>query len=309
MLYGLFIRDGKLLGREHYIIEDVSDLSDAQVLKAFIERFYANAVIIPKEIIISHDIEDQDIIETWLKQRAGIKINLLVPKIGNKNKLLKMVEKNAQAYLEQFKDKIDQEQMKVQGLRAFFHDNFGIQMTRFRVEAYDISNIFGTFSVGSMVVFEGGEKKKSDFRKFNIKTIEGQNDYGAMQEVIYRRFKRGIEERGHQKSMKHRFDIFPDFLLIDGGIGHVSSVQAVMDALNLKIPVLGMVKDRRHKTKDLVYQGNIYSISEYPEVYKFIYKVQEEVHRFAIEHHKTLRLNAMTQSILDDIPGVGKKEE
>lgn len=302
-----FIRDGKLLGREHYIIEDVSDLSDGQVLKAFIERFYANAVIIPKEIIIGHEIEDQDIIESWLKQKAGIKINLLIPKIGNKNKLLKMVEKNAQAYLEQFKDKIDQEQMKVQELKAFFHESFGIQMTRFRVEAYDISNIFGTFSVGSMVVFEGGEKKKSDFRKFNIKTIEGQNDYGAMQEVIYRRFKRGIEERGHQKSMKHRFDIFPDFLLIDGGIGHVSSVQAVMDALGLKIPVLGMVKDRRHKTKDLVFKGEIYNISNYPEVYKFIYKVQEEVHRFAIEHHKTLRLNAMTQSILDDIPGVGKK--
>jgi excinuclease ABC subunit C len=180
-------------------------------------------------------------------------------------------------------------------------------MTRFRVEAYDISNIFGSFSVGSMVVFEGGEKKKSDFRKFNIKTIEGQNDYGAMQEVIYRRFKRGIEERGHQKSMKHKFDIFPDFLLIDGGIGHVSSVQAVMDALNIKIPVLGMVKDRRHKTKDLVFKGKVYSIAEHAEVYRFIYKVQEEVHRFAIEHHKTLRLNAMTESILDDIPGVGKK--
>jgi excinuclease ABC subunit C len=158
-----------------------------------------------------------------------------------------------------------------------------------------------------MVVFEGGKKKKSDFRKFNIKTIEGANDYGSMQEVLYRRFKRGLDERQGNKSLENKFDIFPDVLLIDGGAAHASVVEDVMDAFGLDIPVLGMVKDRKHKTKGLVYKGIEYNIGQYPDLYKFIYAVQEEVHRFAIEHHKTLRLKAMTKSVLDGIPGVGKK--
>jgi len=302
-----FVRNGKLLGREHYIIEEVEGLSDQEVLRAFVERFYASAIIIPKEILIPLDLEDQEVIEDWLRGNVNHRVSFVVPKIGDKNKLLKMVIKNAEAYLDQFKEKIDQEYEKVNHLKTYFKETFHIQLDRLRVEAYDISNIFGSFSVGSMVVFEGGEKKKSDFRKFNIRTIDGQDDYGAMQEVIYRRFKRGLEERESQKSVKNKFDIFPDLLLIDGGIGHVSVVQEVMDALGLDIPVLGMVKDRRHKTKDLVYKGQAYHIADDPQVYRFIYKVQEEVHRFAIEHHKTLRLNAMTQSVLDGIPGVGKK--
>lgn len=302
-----FVRTGKLLGREHYILEDLEALSDQDVLKAFVERFYGNAVIIPKEILIPQALKDQDVIETWLRGKVKHKVDFVVPKIGDKFKLIRMVEKNAQAYLEQFKDKIDHEHEKIEDLKAYFKSTFKIVVDRLRVEAYDISNIFGEFSVGSMVVFEAGQKKKSDFRKFNIKTIEGANDYGSMQEVIYRRFKRGLEERESRESAKHRFDIFPDFLLIDGGLGHVSVVQDVLDALGLSIPVLGMVKDRRHRTKDLVYRGEVYTIADKPEVYKFIYKVQEEVHRFAIEHHKTLRLNAMTLSVLDGIPGVGKK--
>lgn len=302
-----FVRQGKLLGREQYIIDDLEGVSDASVMTEFLERFYANAMIIPKEILISCEVEHQELIEDWLKQKTNKKISLVVPKIGEKAKLIKLVEKNAQEYIEKFSEKIEAERERIKTLKWYFNELFGIKMEKFRVEAYDISNIFGAFSVGSMVVFEGGKKKKSDFRKFNIKTIEGANDYGSMQEVLYRRFKRGLEEREGKKSLDNKFDIFPDALLIDGGAQHASVVEDVMAAFGLDIPVLGMVKDHKHKTKGLVYRGIEYNISQYPDLYKFIYAIQEEVHRFAIEHHKTLRLKAMTKSVLDGIPGVGKK--
>lgn len=302
-----FVRDGKLLGREQYVIDDLEGVSDEAVLTEFMERFYSNAMIIPKEILISCDVEDQTLMEDWLKQRMGKKVSLVIPKIGEKAKLIKLVEKNAQEYIDKFKEKIEAEKTRIANLQDIFYQLFNIKMEKFRVEAYDISNIFGTFSVGSMVVFEGGKKKKSDFRKFNIKTIEGANDYGSMQEVLYRRFKRGLEERAGRKALENRFDIFPDILLIDGGLQHASVIEDVMNAFGLTIPVLGMVKDHKHKTKALVYRGIEYNIKQYPELYKFIYAIQEEVHRFAIEHHKTLRLKAMTKSVLDGIPGVGKK--
>ncbi|MBN2796418.1 MAG: excinuclease ABC subunit UvrC [Clostridia bacterium] len=302
-----FIRQGKLLGREQYVIDALEDVSDEVLMGEFIERFYANAMIIPKEILISRQVEEQELIEAWLKQKTNKKIQLVLPKIGEKAKLIRLVEKNAQEYIEKFSEKIEAERERIDQLKSYFYELFMIKMQRFRVEAYDISNIFGAFSVGSMVVFEGGLKKKSDYRKFNIKTIEGANDYGSMQEVLYRRFKRGIEERTGAKKLENKFDIFPDVLLIDGGAQHASVVEDVMEALSLEIPVLGMVKDRKHKTKALVYKGIEYDIKQYPELYKFIYGIQEEVHRFAIEHHKTLRLHAMTASVLDDIPGIGKK--
>lgn len=302
-----FIRQGKLLGREQYVLDHLESVSNEGVMSEFLERFYTNAMIIPKEILISCEIEAQELLETWLRQKAGYKVQIAVPKIGPKAKLMQMVEKNAQEYIDKFKEKIEAERERISQLKWYFKTLFDIDMERFRVEAYDISNIFGTFSVGSMVVFENGKKKKSDYRKFNIKTIEGANDYGSMQEVLYRRFKRGLEERQGSKSLENKFDIFPDVLLIDGGAAHANVVEEVMDAFGLDIPVLGMVKDRKHKTKALVYKNIEYNIAQYPEVYKFIYSIQEEVHRFAIEHHKTLRLKAMTKSVLDGIPGVGKK--
>lgn len=302
-----FVRDGKLLGREQYVVDAMDDMLDGDILTEFLERFYANAMIIPKEILISRELEDVDLMEEWLKKRMGKKVKLLVPKIGEKAKLIRLVEKNAEEYIEKFKEKIEAERERVTQLKDLFYQLFNITMEKFRVEAYDISNIFGTFSVGSMVVFEGGHKKKSDYRKFNIKTIEGANDYGSMQEVLYRRFKRGLEERSGKKALENKFDIFPDVLLIDGGAQHAAVVEEVMEAFGLNIPVIGMVKDHKHKTRALVYKGFEYDLSLYRELYKFIYAVQEEVHRFAIEHHKTLRLKAMTQSVLDGIPGVGKK--
>lgn len=302
-----FVRQGKLLGREQYVIDHTEGVSDSLVMTEFLERFYSNAMIIPKEVLISTEVENHDLMEAWLKKKVGSKVNLVLPKIGEKAKLIKLVTKNAEEYIEKFKEKIEAERERIEKLKWYFNELFGFEMEKLRVEAYDISNIFGTFSVGSMVVFEGGRKKKSDYRKFNIKTIEGANDYGSMQEVLYRRFKRGLEERAGKKALDNKFDIFPDLLLIDGGLAHASVVEDVMEAFDLKIPVIGMVKDHKHKTKALVYRGIEYNIKQYPELYKFIYAVQEEVHRFAIEHHKTLRLKAMTKSVLDGIPGVGKK--
>lgn len=301
-----FVRQGKLLGREQYVLDDLEGVKDQAVMTEFLERFYSNAMIIPKEILISCEVEDHDLMEDWLKKRMGKKVSLIIPKIGEKAKLIRLVQKNAEEYIAKFSEKIEAEREKIKNLKWYFEELFEIKMEKFRAEAYDISNIFGTFSVGSMVVFEGGKKKKSDYRKFNIKTIEGANDYGSMQEVLYRRFKRGLEEREQKKSLDNKFDIFPDILLIDGGATHASVVEDVMEAFGLNIPVLGMVKDRKHKTKALVYRGIEYNIKQYPELYKFIYAIQEEVHRFAIEHHKTLRLKAMTKSVLDGIPGVGK---
>ncbi len=301
-----FVRQGKLLGREQYVLDDLEGVRNEVVMTEFLERFYTNAMIIPKEILISTEVEDQELMESWLKQKMGRKVSLVVPKIGEKAKLIKLVEKNAEEYIAKFSEKIEAEREKIKNLKWYFKELFEIDMNKFRVEAYDISNIFGTFSVGSMVVFEGGKKKKSDYRKFNIKTIEGANDYGSMQEVLYRRFKRGLEEREGSKSLDNKFDIFPDALLIDGGLQHASVIEDVMEAFGLNIPVLGMVKDHKHKTKALVYRGIEYNIKQYPDLYKFIYAIQEEVHRFAIEHHKTLRLKAMTKSVLDSIPGVGK---
>ena len=302
-----FIRQGKLLSRENYILDDVGDITDTFLMEEFLERFYSNAVIIPKEIIISRNIIEKELLEDWLSQKVSKKIDLIVPKIGEKAKLIRLVEKNAKEYIDKFSEKIESERNRVKIIKEKFFEYFGITVDKIRIEAYDISNIFGAFSVGSMVVFEGGVKKKSDYRKFNIKTIEGPNDYGSMQEVLFRRFKRGIEEREGSKKIENKFDIFPEILLIDGGASHASVVEDVISALNLNIPVIGMVKNEKHKTRALVYKGIEVDISSCMELYRFIYTVQEEVHRFAIEHHKTLRLKAMTKSLLDDIPGVGKK--
>lgn len=302
-----FIREGKLLGRENYILDDVSTMDDSVLMSEFIERFYSNAMIIPKEIVISREIDDKELLEEWLKKKANKKIDLITPKIGDKAKLIRLVEKNAKEYIDKFSEKIDADRKKIETLKENFKELFNLDLEKLRVEAYDISNIFGAFSVGSMVVFESGVKKKSDYRKFNIKTIEGANDYGSMQEVLFRRFKRGLEERQGAKKLENKFDVFPEVLLIDGGLQHVSVVKDVMNALQLDIPVVGMVKDHRHKTKALVYNNEEVDISKHQTLYRFIYSVQEEVHRFAIEHHKTLRLKAMTKSVLDDVPGIGKK--
>ncbi len=299
-----FMRDGKLLGREHYMLD--FEVSAGYMLSEFLKRFYTNAMIIPKEILLSSLPDEKELIEEFLCNKRGSKVSLQIPKIGDKKRLVELVEENAKDYLEKFSHKIESEQKKIEDLKIYFKELFDIEADRLRVEAYDISNIFGAYSVGSMVVFENGKKKRNDYRKFNIKTIEGADDYGSMREVISRRFHQGLEER-KKKSLDNKFDIFPDMLLIDGGQTHVNAVESVMDEMNIDIPVLGMVKDRKHKTRALIYKNEEYDISGFMDLYRFIYKVQEEVHRFAIEHHKTLRLKAMKKSILDDIPGIGKK--
>lgn len=306
-----FVRNGKVIGREHFTFADVEGTTEKEILSSFIKQFYAGATYIPKEILIKERIEDDELVKTWLSQRLGRKVHIQYPVRGEKKKIVDLVTKNAAEYMEKFKERIDLEKNRVDTIKAKLKEKLSMDREPYRIESYDISNIYGVFSVGSMVVYEDCKKKRSDFRRFKIKTIEGANDYGSMQEVLYRRFRRGLEERDIADNIfdkdKQKFNMFPDLLLIDGGKGHVNAVQDVLDALKIDIKVAGMVKDDKHKTNRLYVDGEMISIKEDREVYRFLYEVQEEVHRFAIEYHKSLRDKAMVHSVLDEIDGVGAK--
>lgn len=303
-----YVRDGKIFGRDQYIIEDTKDIKQSDLVYDFMAQYYSGVEKIPKDILVSTAPTDNELIEEWLNIRANHKVNMILPKIGEKKKLVKMVTDNAKEYLTNFETKIDDDLKKKNDIKKMLEDKLGLDDI-YRIEAYDISNIYGVFSVGSMVVYENYKKKSSDYRRFKVKTIEGSNDYGSMQEVLFRRFSRGIEEREKYEkngmNLDQKFNLFPDVLFIDGGVGHVNSVLDILNALKLYIPVVGMVKDDKHRTDKLYYDGDFIEIKDTPELYRFVYAVQEEVHRFAIDHHKSLRTKGMTSSILDDIDGVG----
>jgi len=303
-----YVRDGKIFGRDQYIIEDTKDVEQSDLVYDFMAQYYSGVEKIPKDILVSTTPTDNELIEEWLNIRANHKVNMIVPKIGEKKKLIEMVTDNAKEYLTNFETKIDDDLKKKNDIKKMLEDKLRIDDI-YRIEAYDISNIYGVFSVGSMVVYENYKKKSSDYRRFKVKTIEGSNDYGSMQEVLFRRFSRGIEEREKYEkngmNLDQKFNLFPDVLFIDGGVGHVNSVLDILNALKLYIPVVGMVKDDKHRTDRLYYDGDFIEIKDTPELYRFVYGVQEEVHRFAIDHHRYLRTKGMTSSILDDIDGVG----
>ncbi|MGB3367179.1 MAG: excinuclease ABC subunit UvrC [Acidaminobacteraceae bacterium] len=303
-----YVRDGKIFGRDQYIIEETKDLEQPDLVYDFMAQYYSGVEKFPKDILVSIAPTDNELIEEWLDIRANHKVNLTVPKIGEKKKLVKMVADNAKEYLTNFETKIDDDLKKKNDIKKMLEEKLGLDDI-YRIEAYDISNIYGVFSVGSMVVYENYKKKSSDYRRFKVKTIEGSNDYGSMQEVLFRRFSRGIEEREKYEkngmNLDQKFNLFPDVLFIDGGVGHVNSVLDILNALKLYIPVVGMVKDDKHRTDKLYYDGDFIEIKDTPELYRFVYAIQEEVHRFAIDHHKSLRTKGMTSSILDDIDGVG----
>lgn len=304
-----FVRGGLLLGREHFIFDDTKDETTAHILNQFILQFYGGTAYLPREILLSEPVEDQESFEEWLSQKAGKRVYFLVPKIGDKKKLIEMVHQNAVEYLDKFYQQSKQKQMEQVQLLENLKDMLSLPSLPKRIEAFDISNTMGVFSVGSMVVYEMAEKKKSDYRRFKVKTIEGPNDYGSMMEILYRRFKRGKDEKAGLVSGVHRFDRLPDLLLIDGGKGHVHAVEAVIKALQIDVPVVGMVKDQKHRSHALYYQGQTIQMDRHGGLYRFISSIQDEVHRFAITYHRSLRDKTMTQSILDDIDGIGPKRK
>jgi excinuclease ABC subunit C len=297
-----FVRKGKLIGREQYIFEDVIGTGDSEILSDFIGQFYSGASYIPKEVIVGHMPENKEALEEWLTQIGKRNVKLLLPQKGEKKKLILMLEKNAEEYLEKFYEKVYKENILINKNLTNLRDILELEEIPNRIEAYDISNILGVYSVGTMVVYEKGRKKNSDYRRFKIKTIEGPNDYGSMQEVLYRRMNRQIN--GDEES-KMKFGAMPDLILIDGGKGQVNKVVEVMEALRVNVPVAGLVKDDKHRTDRLYYKGQMITIKNNMDLYRFLGGIQEEVHRYAIAYHKSLRDKGLIKSPLDEIKGVG----
>lgn len=302
-----YVRDGKLIGRESFQVQPQVGEGKAEVIAAFIKQYYAHGALIPKEIIVEEMNGEFATIEEWLQNKKGSGIKFIIPQRGEKKALLEMAKQNILQMKDVLENRIENEEEKTQHLTNLLKETLGIQGKMERIEAYDISNTSGIDSVGVMVVFENGKKRKKDYRKFKIKTIEGPNDYGSLQEVIYRRFKNYLEVKTSRS--ENSFEKRPDLLLIDGGEKQAAAVQKVLDAMKLDVPVVGMVKDEKHRTRDLVYQGRLVNLKQSQELYRFIYFIQEEVHRFAIEYHKNLRGKSVSRSILDQIPGIGEKRK
>lgn len=307
-----FVRDGKIVGREHFILEDTFNEERSNILSSFIKQFYIGAAYIPKEILIEEDIEDIETIAKWLETKRGSKVNLIVPRRGDKLGLIQMVQKNANEMLKQYGDRFLRKYRE--NIKALEEIKYILELDDLpnRIEAFDISNISGVESVGSMVVFEKGEAKKSDYRRFKIRTIQTPNDYGSMEEVLKRRFIRGIEE----KDLMNKADIeikgfsnFPDLIMIDGGKGQVNIVLRVLENLGINIPVCGLVKDDFHKTRGIIFNNLEYHLQEDSKGFRLIYKIQEEAHRFAISYHRSLRSKSLFKSELDDIKGIGDKRK
>ncbi len=304
-----FIRGGKLIGREHFYMTHVSGSEKEQVLLDFVKQFYAGTPFIPKELMLQREIEDIDVLEKWLSARKGSRVHIRIPKKGTKEKLVELAAKNAALVLSQDKEKIKREEGRTIGAVKEIASLIGIEGIS-RMEAYDISNISGFANVGSMVVYEKGKPKRSDYRKFKIKTVSGPDDYACMKEVLTRRFLHGMEEQKELdlKEMEKEFGSFtkfPDLILMDGGKGQVNIALEVLDELHIDIPVCGMVKDDNHRTRGLYFNNEEIPIDRNSEGFKLITRVQDEAHRFAIEYHRSLRGKSQVKSVLDDIPGVG----
>ncbi len=303
-----FIRGGKMIGRDHFFLHTAGEGKTA-VLSSFIKQFYAGTAMIPKEIMIESEIEDREIIETWLSNRRGTKVQIRVPKKGTKEKLVELAKNNAKLVLEKDKERLKREEGRTIGAVKEISKLLNLSSTQ-RMEAYDISNISGFQSVGSMVVYENGKPKRSDYRKFRIKTVEGPNDYASMEEVLTRRFEHGMEEKQQQKEKNQEeqygsFTRFPDLILMDGGKGQVHSALSVLEKLKLEIPVCGMVKDDKHRTRGLYYKNQEIPIEKDSEAFRLITRIQDEAHRFAIEYHRSLRSKNQIHSVLDEIAGIG----
>lgn len=304
-----FVRDGKLIGREHFYMTHVEGYDMAQILLDFVKQFYAGTPYIPRELMLQEEIADIEILEKWLSSRKGSRVYLRVPKKGAKEKLVELAAQNAHLVLSQDKERIRREEGRTIGAMKEIGALLQLENVS-RMEAFDISNISGFANVGSMVVFEKGKAKRSDYRKFRIQSVSGPDDYACMKEVLTRRFIHGMEEKEelNRKAINQEFGSFtkfPDLLLMDGGRGQVNIALQVLEELHLEIPVCGMVKDDNHRTRGLYYQNVEIPIDTYSEGFKLITRIQDEAHRFAIEYHRSLRSKAQVKSVLDEIPGVG----
>lgn len=304
-----FVRDGRLIGREHYYMTHVSENDRAGILENFVKQFYAGTPFIPRELMLQYEIGDSELIETWLSKRKGSRVHLKVPKIGSREKLVELAAQNARHILEQDRERLKREEGRTIGAAKEIAALLGLDRLD-RMEAFDISNINGFENVGSMVVFEKGRPKPSDYRKFRIRTVSGPDDYACMREVLTRRFRHGQEEMRllEEKNMDRElgsFTRFPDLLMMDGGRGQVNIALSVLEELDLHIPVCGMVKDDNHRTRGLYFHNVELPIDTHSEGFKLITRIQDEAHRFAIEYHRSLRGKAQVKSVLDEIPGVG----
>ena len=304
-----FVRDGRLIGREHYYMTHVDGCDKAQILEDFVKQFYAGTPFIPKELMLQEEISDIEILEKWLSTRKQEKVYIRVPKKGTKEKLVELAAQNAHLVLSQDKERIKREEGRTIGAVREIATLLELENVN-RMEAFDISNISGFANVGSMVVFEKGKAKRSDYRKFRIQSVSGPDDYGCMKEVLTRRFLHGMSEKEELEEKETdlqfgSFTKFPDLLLMDGGKGQVNIALQVLEELHLAIPVCGMVKDDNHRTRGLYYHNEEIPIDTHSEGFKLITRIQDEAHRFAIEYHRSLRSKAQVKSVLDDIPGVG----
>lgn len=306
-----FIRDGKLIGREHFHMNIPVGEQQSQTIVSFIKQFYAGTPFIPKELMIQEEIEEQGILEEWLSAKRGQRVHIRVPKKGTKERMVELAKRNAQLVLAQDKERIKREEGRTIGAMKEIADLLGLEHIN-RVEAFDISNISGYNSVGSMVVYEKGKPKNSDYRKFKIKSVAGPDDYASMEEVLTRRFRHGMEERQEMKEKQLEeelgsFTKFPDLIMMDGGKGQVHIAEKVLWELKLNIPVCGMVKDDNHRTRGLYFHDVELPIDTHSEGFRLITRIQDEAHRFAIEFHRSLRSKTQVHSILDDIEGIGEK--
>ncbi len=305
-----FVRAGKLIGREHYYMTNVSGMSGRDILQQFIQQFYAGTPFLPRELMLQEAVEDMEVLEQWLSGKRGSRVYLRVPMKGTKEKLVELAAQNAALILSKDKEKIRREEGRTIGavreIAALLHlEHIS------RMEAFDISNISGFENVGSMVVYEKGKPKRSDYRKFKIRTVSGPDDYACMKEVLTRRFVHGMEEREELSAKKMdaeygSFTKFPDLLLMDGGKGQVNIALEVLKELQIDIPVCGMVKDDNHRTRGLYFHNEEIPIDKHSEGFKLITRIQDEAHRFAIEYHRSLRSKTQVKSVLEDIPGVGE---
>lgn len=299
-----FVRGGKLIGRDHFYLRAAINDTKSSILNSFIKQFYSGTPFIPKELVLQTEVEDHEILEQWMTQKRGSKVYIKVPKKGTKEKLVELAEKNAEMVLEQDRERIKREEARTSGAVRELEELLKLsQITR--IEAFDISNTSGIESVGSMVVYENGKPKRSDYRKFKIKWVKGPNDYASMEEVLTRRFCHGIRENQGRENIQDSFSRFPDLIMMDGGKGQVHVAQKVLESMNLTIPVCGMVKDDSHRTRGLYFKDQEVVIDKNTESFRLITRIQDEAHRFAIEYHRALRGKSQVHSVLDEIEGIG----
>lgn len=304
-----FIRSGKIIGRDHFHVRVGTEENVSDILVDFVKQFYSGTPFIPREIMLQQEIADIPLLEQWLTEKKGHKVTIHIPRKGMKEKLVELAQKNARLVLNQDKEKIKREEGRTIGAVKEIAGLLGMKEIN-RMEAYDISNISGFQSVGSMVVYEHGKPKRSDYRKFKLRTVSGPDDYASMYEVLSRRFTHGMQEMEElsEKQMPKEmgsFTRFPDLILMDGGRGQVNICLRVLKELGLDIPVCGMVKDDNHRTRGLYFQNKEIPIDRHGEGFMLITRIQDEAHRFAIEYHRSLRSKSQVHSVLDDIAGIG----